>query len=442
MSLIEKFSSYNREHQLINKKQPVLLAVSGGMDSAVLCHLFFSAGNSFSIAHCNFLLRGEESERDEKFTEQLALKYKVLFFIIKFETEQYARDHRISIQVAARELRYRWLEEMRVKSQSVSIATAHHRDDNVETILMNFCKGTGIAGLHGIQPRQGNLIRPLLFATRNEIYNYAKYNKVDFVTDSSNLAQKYTRNYFRQTVIPAIEKVLPEVKENIADNIHRFSEAEILYEEALANHRKKLLIHQGDEYHVAVLKLLKSVPLETIVWELFKPFSFQQGQVKELIKLLYSDSGKQILSGTHRVIRDRKWLIVAPLSANNISTILIEENQRLISIGNNQFMIEQIPATQYKIPPNNHIASLDAGKIKFPLQLRKWKQGDYFYPLGLGKKKKLSRFFIDQKLSLADKEKVWVITSGTSIIWVVGMRIDDRFKITPSTLSILRITQH
>jgi tRNA(Ile)-lysidine synthase len=451
MNLLTLFKSFISNQNLFSPKDKLLLAVSGGMDSAVLCELCHQSGFDFAIAHCNFQLRKEESERDENFVRQLAEKYQKQIFIKKFETERYAAENKTSIQVAARELRYGWFSEIVNGQWSVvnkthhspftihHIVTAHHLDDNIETVLMNFFKGTGIAGLHGILPKQGKIIRPLLFAKKEELKKFADENKLQWVEDSSNKSDKYSRNYFRHQVIPLIEKIYPSAIYNLAANINRFQDIEILYQQSIALHKKKLLEQKGNEIHIPILKLKKSEPLSTVIYEIIKGYQFSSAQADEVINLLQSESGKYIQSATHRIIKNRNWLIISPNNSELSQNIIIDEpvGSWQLSIGSLHF--ELVSAANHKLQTTNNIAQFDAAKIKFPLLLRKWKPGDYFYPLGMKKKKKLARFFIDSKLSQTEKEKTWVVEMNKKIIWVVGMRIDERFKITAQTKEMLKI---
>jgi tRNA(Ile)-lysidine synthase len=454
MNLVEKFKEYIKQQNLFQPKDWLLLAVSGGVDSVVLCELCKQAGYDFAIAHCNFQLRGEESERDENFVRELGEKYDVEVLIKKFDTEKYAQENKLSIQVAARELRYKWFNERLTKMKSDlslegskaplrgvgGLLTAHHANDNIETLLMNFFKGTGINGLHGILPKQGNIIRPLLFAKKEELAEFAVANNVSFVEDSSNAYDKYTRNYFRNQLIPGLQKVFPQVADNLMNNIDRFREMEILYRQSVNLHTKKLLEQKGNEIHIPVLKLQKTEALNTIIYEIIKDYGFTAHQTGEVIALLKSETGKYIQSVSHRIFKNRNWLIIAPNENTEAETILIEQNNKQVEFQQGKINIEVFSTQNTKPQTQKHIAQLNAAEIKFPLLLRKWKQGDYFYPLGMQKKKKLSRFFIDQKLSLTQKEKTWVIEMDKKIIWVVGMRINDRFKITDSTKNILQIT--
>ena len=441
MNLLEKYKAFIKKENLFQPKDRLLLAVSGGVDSVVLCELCRQAGYDFVIAHCNFHLRGADSDRDEAFVRELGLKYGVEVFVKSFDTVTIAKKEKKSIEETARDLRYEWFYELTTHW----ILTAHHADDNIETVMMNFFRGTGIKGLRGILPKQGKLVRPLLFARREELEEFAKANGLDHVTDHTNMENEYTRNYFRNEIIPQLSSRFPAVKENLLNNIQRFGETSILYNQAIAWHKKNLIEVKGNEVHIPVLKLMRSEPLATIVYEIIKEYGFTAHQTDEVIGLLDSESGKYIQSGTHRIIKNRNWLIISASGVKDTGIVVIEESCGQFPGGSWQLaggslQIRKILIGKWKMETANSTAALDASLVKFPLLLRKWAHGDYFYPLGMKKKKKLSRFFIDNKLSMTEKEKVWVIESDKKIIWVVGYRIDERFKITDKTREVLQFT--
>jgi tRNA(Ile)-lysidine synthase len=458
MNLLSLFQNHIKQQNLFPPRDKLLLAVSGGVDSVVLCELCKQAGYDFVIAHCNFQLRGEESERDEQFVRSLGEKYDVKVFVKRFDTEAHAMERKMGIQEAARNLRYSWFSELVGSHKSIAgdsefralthhsplithLVTAHHANDSIETLLMNFFKGTGIKGLQGILPRHEllpQIVRPLLFAKKEELVDFAIQNNLTFVEDSSNKSDKYTRNYFRNQLIPAIKKVYPDVVNNLQDNLQRFKDIEVLYHQSIELHKKKLLEQKGEEVHIPVLKLLKAEPLNTIIYEIIKEFGFSSHQVNEVIGLLKSETGKYIQSPTYRIIRNRNWLIISP-GQEAAQNILIEDVDKEIRFSGGKIEFKKISNIQSSILNSPLIAQFNAGEIKFPLLLRKWKTGDYFYPLGMKRKKKLSRFFIDQKLSKSDKEKVWVLEMDKKIIWVVGMRIDERFKVTENTKDVLQV---
>ena len=398
MDLLQKFNQYVLSERLFGKTDKLVLAVSGGVDSVVLCELCKRSGFDFVIVHCNFQLRGEESARDENFVRVLATKYEVEFFIKKFDTEIYAKENKLSIQVAARDLRYSWFNEILqspnphiLQSAHPHILTAHHANDNIETLLMNFFKGTGIAGLRSIQPKQNNIVRPLLFALKQDLRNFAKENSLDFVEDSSNLSDKYTRNYFRNQLIPSITKVYPEVEQNLIENISRFRDIEILSGQSVSRQKKKLVVEKGKELRIPVRKLMKTEAAKTILYEILKDYAFTPHQIHFAMDLLVAASGKYIKSASHRLLKDRDWLILTPIDHSISENILIEEGDKEIRFPDG-ILIFTAKTSSREIDPSPSSACLDAALITFPLLMRKWKQGDYFYPLGMNKKKKLSRF--------------------------------------------------
>ena len=425
--------------------QRLLLAVSGGIDSVVLAHLCKAAGYEFIVLHCNFQLRGAESERDEQFVRDLAASLDMPCEVHKFDTAVYAEVHKMGIQEAARDLRYRWFEQYILQMSVLTrkqhrIATAHHADDNVETVLMNLFKGTGIRGLRGMKARNGNILRPLLFARKEELLRYAREHVLEFVEDSSNQTEDYTRNFFRNRVLPQIESVYPAASENILANIRRFSDVAHLYEESVQRRLKKRVKYQGGEVLVPV-RALKSEPARAaLLYEIIRPFGFRAAQLDGALSLLESESGKFMLSSTHRLLKDRERLILTPLESEQSEHVLIEKPEGTIHFRRGALSFQLQEMIEGVMPDaDTGTALLDARLLVFPLLLRPWRTGDYFYPLGMAHKKKLSRFFIDQKLSLADKEQVWVLEMDRKIVWVVGMRIDNRFRVTPSTKQVLRI---
>lgn len=449
--LLDDFKSYVEKEKLFQPEDMLLLAVSGGIDSAVLCELCKLSGYPFVIAHCNFNLRGKESEEDEIFVRQLAGRYQVPILVKHFNAVEFAGQHKTSIQVAARELRYTWFNDI-VNGNDLPgypdnntipryIVTAHHADDNIETVLMNFFKGTGITGMKGMLSKTGNLVRPLLFAPKARLHSFAAVQQLSYREDSSNLSDKYSRNYIRHQVLPLIEKIYPGAAKNITANIERFRETALLYHEAIGQYRKKLLQYRNSDVYIPVLKLSGIIPLHTVLYEIAKQYGFTSGQTSEIVKLLHSDSGKFILSSSHRILKNRNWLIISPIAEAAQQIRVIETGADIIYFEGGSLSIrkKKLSPAFIKTAADAAVAMLDIKHIRFPLLLRKWQPGDYFYPLGMPKKKKLSRFFIDQKLSLADKEHVWVLEMNKKIIWVINHRIDDRFKVTDNTREILEI---
>ncbi len=420
-----------------------LVAVSGGIDSVVLCDLFQRSGTDYAIAHCNFQLRGAESERDESFVRALAAKYGRQIYVQQFDTETYASEHRISKQVAARDLRYAWFRNL-LKAQTLPgfVVTAHHADDNIETVVMNFFRGTGLKGLAGMDRHFQEVYRPMLGFRKKDILAYAHFHALDFVEDSSNASSNYTRNYFRNDLLPAVQAVFPEAEENILRNIQRLNEAQMVYDDAIALKLKKLVEVRGNEDHIPILKLKQFQPLRTIIWEIIKTKGFSAAQTDEVVRLLDADNGSYIESTDYRVLKNRKWLIIAPKAVHDPGAILLVGDSDVeVHFEGGKLSIEPFAVSvSFSIPSSPKVACVDAKDLQFPLMLRRWKTGDYFYPLGMNKKKKLSRFFIDQKLSKIQKENAWVLESNKKIVWVLGYRIDDRFKFTKATSHGIRFS--
>jgi tRNA(Ile)-lysidine synthase len=467
LNLLQRYQEFIKREGLFSPKDKLLLAVSGGIDSVVLCELCKQAGYDFTIVHCNFQLRGEESVRDEEFVKKLGEKYRVDVKIKKFDTQKFAEENSLSIQEAARDLRYKWFFDLRqnetfgnninpiekdtipgwhTPSTRSFVLTAHHADDNIETLLMNFFRGTGLHGLTGIPISGPSAVlayikRPLLSFSKKELIEFANENKLEYVEDSSNFSTKYTRNLFRHEIIPAISKLYPQVNENLTENISRFKEIEKLYKLAVGEIKKKLIKEKGSEWHIPV-KQLMSYNNRALIYEIIAGFGFTEKQIDEVIKLSESVSGKYLDSTTfnYRIIKHRHWFIISPINSVDSKMIIIEEKDRSVLFEEGVIEVEKLQTTNFKPQTSNNIACLDSKEIKYPLILRKWKTGDYFYPLGMMKKKKLSRFFIDQKLSKTEKEKTWVIEMDKKIIWVVGKRIDERFKVTGQTRSGLKIS--
>ncbi|MGZ3846285.1 MAG: tRNA lysidine(34) synthetase TilS [Flavisolibacter sp.] len=436
---MERFTKFFKERNLLEGN--FLAAVSGGIDSAVLCELCKQSGLDFAMAHCNFQLRGEESERDEQFVQALSDKYGVQLFLKRFNTSAYAEEKKISIQEAARELRYDWFTQLRIEKGISFTVLAHHADDNIETLLMNFFRGTGLQGLTGMPTEDlGSrfILRPLLELRRTEIVEFAQAHNLKWVEDSSNASSKYTRNFFRNELLPAIKNRYPAVEDNLIATIQRLKKANALYTIGLEEIKKKLCFRRGSEVLIPVLKLQK-YEHTSLIYEIIKDYGFGEKQVEEVLKLAKADSGKFIENDRYQVIKHRNWLVIAQV--NNVTdTIAIEKGRERVNYAGGQLHLKTISKESFRLQKKEAIAQLDTRKIEYPLLLRKWKKGDYFYPLGMPKKKKLARFFIDLKLPKNQKENIWVLESNNRILWIVGIRIDDRFKVTDSSREVLVVT--
>ncbi|HQS23282.1 MAG: tRNA lysidine(34) synthetase TilS [Sphingobacteriia bacterium 24-36-13] len=453
MNLLNQFQQNWQFHYapLILPRQKILLALSGGIDSTVLAHLLHQSKIEFIAAHVNYQLRGEESNRDENFIVSLCTSLQIPLLVKRIDTKKYMSEKQLSVQVAAREIRYNWFDEIRLNDITLSnawVATAHHANDSVETSMMHFFRGTGIEGLKGISAihQSKKILRPLLPFFRSQIELYAEDNGISFIVDSSNLTNQYTRNFLRNSIIPELEKVIPSVQENIFQNTQRFSEVTILYKQAVHQQLKKMLEQKGNEWHIPVLKWKKVNPIQTITWEIIEPFGFSAAQISEVIKLLDGTNSSFINSPSHRIIKNRQWMIIAPTAQNESNHIVIE------GIGKTLFIEGELTISSHDIADVSNeltkinldtkqlsIEWLDAHAIKFPLLLRQWAVGDYFYPLGMSKKKKVAKFLIDSRLSKTDKEKIWVLESNKKIIAIIGLRIDNRFRYTAATKQLLKI---
>ncbi|HSU27908.1 MAG TPA: tRNA lysidine(34) synthetase TilS, partial [Chitinophagaceae bacterium] len=340
--MIERFKENIKKLNLFSEKEKLLLAVSGGVDSVVLCELCRQAGYGFTIAHCNFQLRGEESERDERFVKELGKKYGVEVLVKKFDTEKYAAENKVSIQEAARDLRYAWFKEC-IESGKIAekVLSGHHADDNIETLLMNFFRGTGIKGLTGIPLKTGYVRRPLLGMSREELVAFAREQGLTWVEDSSNLSSDYTRNYFRNELIPGLSKVFPEVKKNLTGNIYRFIDIGKLFSVVVGEYKKKLVRQKGNEYYIPIRQLL-ALNNRTIIYLIIRDFGFSEKQIGELIRLGESQSGKYIVSPNqeYRIIRHGHWFIISPAKTGESENIIIEEDSRSVLFPGDELQIE------------------------------------------------------------------------------------------------------
>lgn len=437
--MVNRFIQYVKEHNLFENNQTILLAVSGGIDSMILCDLFLKSNFKFAIAHCNFHLRGEESNRDERFVREYAQKNNIKIHVKDFDTYSYMKEKGKSMQVSAREMRYSWFNELLKEEGYSYIATGHHIDDSIETFFMNILRGTGIAGLHGILQKVNLVIHPLLFTGRAEIVNYQKENKLEFVEDSSNATTKYTRNKIRHELIPLVKEIAPNFDKIISKEIERFRETEVVFRSVINDAKTELLEIENQTIKISIEKLKSYVPQKIFMYEILSDFGFNEATINSIEDALLETSGKQFYSETHRLVKDRDYLLIVKNKPQNLNQYLIEESQTSVYSPIILHM-EILKDLQYvKIPKNKEVAMLDYDKLSFPLILRKWKKGDSFFPYGLQGEKKISEFYKNLKYSILDKENQWLLCSDNDIVWVVGQRIDDRYKITKSTKTIFKI---
>lgn len=445
--MVQRFLDFIKKEDLFLPSDKILIGVSAGIDSVVLCYLFYQAKLNFGIAHCNFNLRGSESDGDELFVKNIAEKYGLNFYSKSFDTTQYSKAKGISIQMAARELRYSWFEEIRTKEQYQFIATAHHQNDVVETVLINLIKGTGIAGMHGIQPKNVKVIRPLLFATKEDIEGFAKEHKLKFREDSSNLSDKYLRNKIRNQVIPILKEINPSLEKTFTENVERIKWIEEYYNSKVDVVERDSNLNNDGNLKISLNKIGEGNEITpAILHGLLVRYNFNHDVINEIIYASENPvSGKQFLSPSHRIIVDREFLILVNLeSSKEDEPYFINKNTELYtaSFEGNSFSIIVDNRNSVDAIGNNFKAGLlylDEANLQYPLTIRRWKPGDFFYPLGMQKKKKISDFLIDNKVPLNKKEKTFVIVSGDDVVCVLGHRIDNRYRINPSTKKVLAI---
>ena len=431
--MVNEFKKFIFLNNLIKPGDNILLAVSGGIDSMVMTHLFHSHGYNIGIAHCNFSLRARESDKDEEMVRQYASEHNIPFYSTRFETKAYAKKHGLSIQMAARDLRYKWFEEIRKKNGYESIAVAHNLNDNIETLIINLTRGTGLSGMAGMKPASNRIIRPLLFATRQDIITYRNQHKIVFREDKSNADTKYIRNKIRHLIIPVLKEINPSIEITLNETAERFSGINEIVSDYISQFRESIS-EQKEQFITFNISLLRThLHNKAVLFELFKPFGITNAQLKDLIKVIDGKTGGQIFTDTHRIIKNRKEIIVSDENIANETSYTIKNIQ--------EFCISPIISSaryvkiteMFEIPSDPHMACIDSDKVSFPMKIRKWKAGDHFYPLGMIQKKKLSDYFIDNKYSRIDKENIFILESGKKIVWIIGDRINDRFKITKST---------
>jgi len=432
---VKQFTDFIEQNKLFNPTGKVLAAVSGGMDSVLMAHLLKAAGYSFSIAHCNFQLRGHEALADQEFCQTLAQQLSVPFHTINFDTGAYAAESKISIQMAARELRYQWFQQIKQQHGYDAIALAHHQNDTIETILLNLTRGTGIAGLHGILPKNGDLVRPLLFLSREKIAHIIAQNKIDFVEDSSNSTIKYARNKIRHEVIPRLKELNPSLEKTFENNLQHFREMEILLELRLEELRKDILIEQDEEIHIALSAIKTLEPQKLLFFKLLQPYGFNDATVDDLIASLDKHSGRVFESLDHRIVLDRENIILSKKTSNPIA-VRINPTDHLIKYHN--YKVTLLHDDSPLIIKDNPLAvSIDAELLFYPLIIRRWQQSDFFYPLGMKTRKKLSDFFIDQKIPVHQKSQIPLLVNGNGdIIWIVGYRGSERYKVSKNTKKV------
>ena len=418
----QRITQYIEKNHLFSSDSKILVALSGGADSVALLRILHTAGYHCEAAHCNFHLRGEESNRDESFVRQLCLKYNIRLHTADFNTTQYAAEKHISIEMAARELRYNWFEEIKNKYRADVIAVAHHQDDSIETMLLNLIRGTGITGLLGIRPRNGAIVRPLLCVNRKEIIQYLQNIEQDYVTDSTNLEDEYTRNKIRLNLLPLMEEINPSVKNSLVETSNYLNDVATIYNKCIEETKNNIVTTEG----IRISELVKEPAPEAILFEILHPLGFNSAQIKDIAFSLHSQPGKQFCSKKWRVIKDREFLLIEAIESGNEILLpfqIIKEEK------------EYTP--DFLIPRDKGIACFDADKLNGDIHYRKWQTGDTFIPFGMKGKKKISDYLTDRKFSISQKERQWVLCCGEHIAWLIGERTDNRFRIDETTKRVV-----
>lgn len=418
----QRVIQYIEKEHLFSSNDKILVALSGGADSVALLCVLHTAGYPCEAAHCNFHLRGKESNRDELFVRQLCRKYGIHLHTIDFNTTQYATEKRISIEMAARELRYNWFEKIKKECKANVIAVAHHQDDSVETMLLNLIRGTGITGLLGIRPRNGAIVRPLLCINREEIIRYLQQIGQDFVTDSTNLEDEYTRNKIRLHLLPLMQEINPSVKNSLIETSNYLNDVATIYNKVIDETKKKIITPEG----IRIDALLDAPTPEALLFETLHPLGFNSAQIKDIASSLHGQPGKQFISKEWRVIKDRNLLLLESIRPEDGTTLpyqLIKEEREY--------------SPDFQIPRDKKTACFDADKLTEEIHCRKWRTGDTFIPFGMKGRKKVSDYLTDRKFSISQKERQWVLCCGERIAWLIGERTDNRFRIDETTKRVI-----
>lgn len=421
--LTRSVRQYIAQYKLLSRGNTVIVTLSGGSDSVALLCVLHHLGYDCVAAHCNFSLRGEESDRDEAFVRRHCEKKEIPLRVIRFDTRAYASEHHLSIEMAARTLRYEWFEALRAEYAAQDIAVAHHRDDSVETVLLNLIRGTGIHGLCGIRPRNGYIVRPLLCVSRQDILDYLSHIGETYVTDSTNLEDAFTRNKIRLRLLPLMEEINPSVKESIQRTASYLDQAAVIYDRAIDEGKNRVTTEGG----ISISLLLREPSPLALLYEVMRPLGFNSAQVNDLFESLEGQSGKVFSSATHYACKDRDRILIREINEDDEAPFTLLYKKCTYT-------------SDYVIPRSATEVCFDADKLDGQLTLRRWKTGDRFVPFGMKGSKLISDFLTDQKIPLCDKENQWLLCCGEEIIWVLGRRTDNRYRITPTTKTVMQIT--
>ena len=432
--MLSKLETHLSENFSFLKGKKILLATSGGLDSMVMADLFQKMNFDIAIAHCNFQLRGLESFGDQNFIQEYAERNKITFFITQFDTENFAKDYKLSIQIAARTLRYDWFYELLETKNYDYLLTAHHLDDNVETFLINLTRGTGLDGLTGIPEQNEKIIRPLLIFSRDEIEDYAKENNIQWREDSSNASDKYLRNKIRHYIVPVLKELNPDFLSSFQKTQNYLQEVQNMVEDASIMIYQQVAKEIGNEIHFDLKKMKQLPNYKSYLYQWLNEYNFSAWE--DIYDLVDAQSGKQVFSNNFVLLKNRGFLILSEKNKMETDIYFIQKNENEVKIPLNIsiYKVNEILET------NVNTIFVDEDKLQFPLEIKKWQEGDYFEPFGMhGKSKKVSKFFKDEKLSILEKQNIWILYSDNQIVWILGMRQDNRFKIENTTKNILKI---
>ena len=422
--MIQKFKKHITKEFPFLKDTKLLIAISGGLDSVVLFHLLHKLNYDVSLAHCNFKLRGKESDLDEEFIKNLNQISANQIFTIIFDTEKYAKEHKLSTQIAARELRYNWFQKLITEHKFEYVLTAHHADDNLETFLIHLTRGSGLDGFTGIPKVNGNIVRPLLAFSRKEILNYAKDNDIEWREDASNASNKYIRNKIRHQVLPVLKEINPSIFDSFATTIENLQESKQIIEDRIENIASEVLEKEANFIKIDIEKIKELSNSKAYLYQLLKSYHFTEWN--DVYDLLNAQSGKQVFSKTHRLLKDRDVLILSKIDLSNSIEMAFQIEEEITEITNPIHLT--FKEVIEKSTENKQTIYVDKDLLKYPLMLRKWEKGDYIYPLGMQGKKKLSKYFKDEKFSLIDKENTWLLCNAENqIMWIINHRQDRRF---------------
>ena len=441
--MLQRFNQYIATNHLADRSQKILLAVSGGADSVAMLDLFAKAGFNIAISHVNFHLRGADSNRDEDFVRSLALKYNVQIFVKSFDTQSYAAEKHISIEMAARELRYAEFEQIMDNHGFAVTAVAHHIDDAIETFMLNLLRGTGISGLTGMHNQNGRIIRPMLCFSRRDIEKYVQDCGLQYVTDVTNFETEFSRNKIRNCVAPYFEQINPSYRNSFAETFTYLQQVKAIYYKEIEDQKRRITRTVGGETFVSIPELLQYPQKEALMFEILRQYGFNKTQSSQILNTADAESGKTFVGSGYRLVKDRNMFIISHLdAADNGQEVLL--GREVIETGEYRgdgcvLRFDIIPKTDFSPERDSSTAYFDFDCIEFPLVLRRWRSGDTMVPFGRRQPKKLSDIFIGDKLTLLQKERVPILCSGAKIIWAVGIRASDTFKVTSKTSRILRI---